>query len=319
MPRRKARSLGGTGSWTRQRQDKFISPALLARANVGHVVLERIPAVNRGGLGRSKVANEYQRLQVIGESPKRVRESAIIGVVFQRVADFHEAVVVAVDEIVGKRVVHPFANFVRQSGDVLREGAFAVHVRSVRVGLAAGLSTVGVVITADATTTRSQKDVIGDEQRQNAWVDLGEIFHVGLQLRIERVDVVGADDPASEWVVEDSAQRSWNGNGPLRQYGRRSQQDMIASVCVNELPEVTALEGVDVLGGSEVGAALGEVDARVKDGRGNDVVDHGLAVTEHVALWIEGAITVGRAVHHFDRNDVYRHGGGGAALRRRGF
>src|ERR1700676_2640988 len=165
MPRRKARSLGGTGSWTRKRKDKFISPALLARANVGHVVLERIPAVNRGGLGRSEVANEYERLQVIGESPKRVRESAVIGVVFQRVADFHEPVVGAVDEIVGKRVVHPLADFVRESGDVLREGARAIHVGSVRVGLAARLRTVGAVVAANAATARSQKNVIGDEQR----------------------------------------------------------------------------------------------------------------------------------------------------------
>ena len=132
--------------------------------------------------------------------------SSVVGVVFQRVADFENAVVVAVDEVVDKRVVHPLADFMRQSRHILREGARAIHVGCVRVGLAAGLSTVGIVIAADATTALSQKDVIGDEQGQNARVDLGEIFHVGLQLRVESVDVVGADDPASEWVAEHSAQ-----------------------------------------------------------------------------------------------------------------
>src|SRR5260370_33148974 len=135
-----------------------------------------------------------------------------------------------------------------------------------RVGLAAGLSAVSAMVAANTASARGQKNVIDDEQRQNPWVDLGEICHVGLQLRVEGVDVVGADDPGSEWVVEHSAQRLWNGNAPLRQYDRLSQQDVIAGVGVNELPEVTALEGVEVLGGSEVGAPLGEVDAWVKDG-----------------------------------------------------
>ena len=213
------------------------------------------------------------------------------------------------DEIVGKRVVHPLADFVRESGDVLREGAFAIHVGSVRVGLAARLNTVGIVIAADATTARSQKDVIGDEQRQNARVDLGKVCHVGLQLRVEGVDVVSANHPGSEWVAVHCAQRLWNSNAPLRQDDRLSKQDVIAGERVNIFPEVAALVGVDVLGGSEVGTALGEVDAGVKDGRGDDVVDHGLTVTEHVVLRIEGAIAVCRAVHHFDRDDVNRHGG----------
>src|SRR6266849_9254621 len=120
MPRRKARSLGERAPGP----DKYISPALLARADLGFVVLESKPAVNRGSLRVSEVANEHQRLQVIGESAERVRESSEVGVAFQRVAVFHEAVVRAVDEIVGKRVVHPLSDFVRESGDVLREGAF---------------------------------------------------------------------------------------------------------------------------------------------------------------------------------------------------
>src|ERR1700730_18239176 len=97
-----------------------------------------------------------------------------------------------------------------------------------RVGLTPGLRATGVVIAANAAAARSQKDVVGDEQRQNARVDLGEIFHVGPQLRVEGIDVVSADDPASEWVAKDSAERSWDGNGPLRQYGWCSQKNVIA-------------------------------------------------------------------------------------------
>src|SRR4029077_14712115 len=196
-------------------------------------------------------ANERQRLQVVSESAQRVRVISVVGVVFQWVADFENEVVVAVDIVVDKRVVHPLADFMRQSRHIRREGAWTVHVGSVRVGLAPWLGTIGVVIAADAATKLSQKDVIGDENWQNTRVDLSEVLYVGLQLRVESVGVVGADDPASpKRVVEHLAQRSWNGNGLRCQDGRFSQQDVIAGVRLDVLPEVAALESVDVLCGS---------------------------------------------------------------------
>src|SRR6202795_5028006 len=85
---------------------------------------------------------------------------------------------------------------------------------------------------------------------------------------------------------------------------------MEGGVRVHVLPEVAALESIDVLSGSEVGAALSEIDSSSKNGRGKDVVDHSPAVTEHVCFRIEGAVSVLRAVHHFDRNNVNRYGRG---------
>src|ERR1019366_5513830 len=129
-----------------------------------------------------KVGQEYQRLQVVGESSEAIGIPAVIGVAFERVAHFHDAVVVAVDQVVDKGIVQPLAQFVRESRDILRERSNAIHVGGHGVGLATGLSTVGAVVPADAAAAqadaaRGQVDVVGDEDGQSSGGDLLERLH----------------------------------------------------------------------------------------------------------------------------------------------
>ena len=79
--------------------------------------------MNRGARRGSEVAKEHQRLQVVSEATEGVREAAVVGVALQGIANFEDAVVVAVHTVIGKGIVKPLADFVRESGNVLREGA----------------------------------------------------------------------------------------------------------------------------------------------------------------------------------------------------
>src|SRR6267154_3601855 len=106
--------------------------------------------MNGGRSWRSKIANEHQRLQVIGEAVKSVRKSSVVREIFQRIANFEHVVVRAMDIIVHKWVIHPLANLVRNGGDVLRERSCTAHISCVGISLPAGLNAVGAMIAADA-------------------------------------------------------------------------------------------------------------------------------------------------------------------------
>src|SRR6267154_3757042 len=119
--------------------------------------------MNGGRSWRSKIANEHQRLQVIGEAVKSVRKSSVVRAIFQRIANFEHVVVRAVDFIVHKWVIHPLANLVRNSGDILRERTRATHISGLGISLPAGLNAVGAMIAADAAPTLRQVDVVCNE------------------------------------------------------------------------------------------------------------------------------------------------------------
>src|SRR6185312_9023445 len=107
-------------------------------------------AVYCGTRRSSKVGHRGQVLEVIGESAEREREATEVSGVFQRIAILKIAAGRVVSAGIDyQRIVHPFADLVRQSGDVLREVARMVHVREDSVGLRSAGESKRAVITAD--------------------------------------------------------------------------------------------------------------------------------------------------------------------------
>src|ERR1700674_409202 len=126
-------------------------------------VLEAVPSMQRGALGRAPVWHPYHVLQVISELVQGIR----IVMQHQRVADFEDTarrVIAVIDE----RIVDPLANLVRQSGRVLRENAAALVNRGgVAVGLTLYVAAARTVVTTNAAPARGQVHVIGEEYRQS--------------------------------------------------------------------------------------------------------------------------------------------------------
>src|ERR1035438_10737355 len=65
----------------------------------GRVVLEAEPAIDGRGLGSVEVRQKNHILEIVREATHRVREPAIVGIAFDRIADFQDAArgLVAVD------------------------------------------------------------------------------------------------------------------------------------------------------------------------------------------------------------------------------
>src|ERR1051326_6897059 len=128
------------------------------------LALERKLAVYCGTRRRSEVRHRYQVLQVVGEPAERVREATEISGVFQWITILQRAARRVVSAGVDHQwIIHPFADFMRQSGDVLGEVARMVHVREHRVGLRSAGKAKRAVIAADFM--RQSGDVLGEVAR----------------------------------------------------------------------------------------------------------------------------------------------------------
>src|SRR6185437_16717966 len=89
-----------------------------------------------------------------------------------------------------QRIVHPFADFVRQSGDVLGEVARVVDIREHRVGLrSAGKSKRAVIATDAAKAVLGEIRVINHEDGKRVGLDGRSVLHDSLNLRVKIIDV----------------------------------------------------------------------------------------------------------------------------------
>src|ERR1039458_10580611 len=142
-------------------------------------VLEAPPAVHRAVGWSTEVTQEHQVLQVIGKVVQDVGVGAVWvagAAALQRITNFQESARRIVSAV-GQGIVHPLANFMRQRRYVLRE-----HTRvGVVVEHRVGLSAIGAVIAADATTARGEIRVGGDENGKRVGLNLRQGEHVGAE------------------------------------------------------------------------------------------------------------------------------------------
>ena len=117
--------LGGSGGLTRKKPapegaGSWVVEELLTWTDVGFVVLETQPLIG-GVLGRgTKVADEYEGLEVISEAVELIGIASIVSLAFERISHFQLAVVLTSHGVRAKEgVVHPLAKFVRHCGNVL--------------------------------------------------------------------------------------------------------------------------------------------------------------------------------------------------------
>src|SRR5690348_2096126 len=97
-------------------------------ANRQPLSLEGELVVYRCTRRRSEVRQSDQVLKVIGEPAEGVGETAEVGIILQGIAIFESATRRADYVIDEQRIVHPFAEYIRQSGDVLGKVAWVIDV-----------------------------------------------------------------------------------------------------------------------------------------------------------------------------------------------